>query len=90
MRDVVAGFERSYRQQYGFLMPGKPLVIEAVAVEAVGRAHDAVETIRSFPPRSGAPAPERTKRIYTGGASTMPPSTTATGCGPATRSPASR
>ena len=37
---VVAEFERSYRQQYGFLMPGKPLVVEAVAVEAIGRTHD--------------------------------------------------
>ena len=39
--DVVAEFERKYRQQYGFLMPGKPLVVEAVAVEAIGRTHDA-------------------------------------------------
>ncbi len=37
---IVAEFERRYRQQYGFLMPGKPLVIEAVAVEAIGRSHD--------------------------------------------------
>ncbi len=34
---IVADFEKRYAQQYGFLMPGKPLVIEAVAVEAVGR-----------------------------------------------------
>src|SRR4029453_7334212 len=27
--NVVAEFERKYRQQYGFLMPGKPLIIEA-------------------------------------------------------------
>ena len=37
---IVDEFERRYRQHYGFLMPGKPLVIEAVAVEAVGRSHD--------------------------------------------------
>ena len=33
MAYVVAEFERRYRQQYGFLMPGRALVIEAVAVE---------------------------------------------------------
>ena len=36
----IAEFERRYRQQYGFLMPGKPLVIEAIAVEAIGKAQD--------------------------------------------------
>ncbi len=40
MAEIVAEFERKYRQQYGFLMPGKPLVIEAIAVEAIGRTHD--------------------------------------------------
>ncbi len=34
---IVAEFERRYRQQYGFLMPGKALVVEAIAVEAIGR-----------------------------------------------------
>ena len=38
---IVAEFERRYAQQYGFLMPGKALVIEAVAVEAVGRTESA-------------------------------------------------
>src|SRR4029453_11388560 len=31
---VVAEFERKYQQQYGFLMPGRALIVEAVAVEA--------------------------------------------------------
>ena len=31
---LVADFEGRYRQQYGFLMPGRAQVIEAVAVEA--------------------------------------------------------
>ena len=50
---IVAEFERRYRQQYGFLMPGQPLVIEAVAVEAVGRTHDAREAAARFAPRAG-------------------------------------
>ena len=43
-RTSTREFARRYRQQYGFLMPDKPLVIEAVAVEVAGRAHDAAET----------------------------------------------
>ena len=65
---VVAEFERKYRQQYGFLMPGKPLVVEAAAVEAVGRAHSAGEATPRFAPRTAPLEPIRTNRIYTDGA----------------------
>jgi 5-oxoprolinase (ATP-hydrolysing) len=65
---IVAEFERKYRQQYGFLMQDKPLVIEAVAVEAVGRAHVATDAPLSFGPRAGPLAPLRINRIYTDGA----------------------
>ena len=34
-----AYFEEAYRQRYGFLMPDKALVIEALSVEAVGAAN---------------------------------------------------
>src|SRR6185369_5650429 len=66
--EVVADFERRYRQQYGFLMPGKPLIIEAVAVEAIGRAHSAGDAIAASAPRAGPLQPIRTNRIYTDGA----------------------
>ena len=52
--NVVVEFERKYRQQYGFLMPGKPLVVEAVAVEAIGRTHDARDAVPVFAPRAPA------------------------------------
>jgi 5-oxoprolinase (ATP-hydrolysing) len=65
---VVVEFERKYRQQYGFLMPGKPLVIEAVAVEAVGRTHAAADVAPAFAPRQHALAPIMSNRIYTDGA----------------------
>jgi len=64
---VVAEFERRYRQQYGFLMPGKPLVIEAVAVEAIGRTHTIGDAAPGFAPRVRALAPIATNRIYTDG-----------------------
>ena len=67
LRDVVAEFERRYAQQYGFLMPGKALVIEAIAVEAVGRTESAGERMPDFAPRAGALASIATHRVYTAG-----------------------
>src|SRR5947209_1478618 len=59
--DMVARFEAAYRKQFSFLMPGKPLIVEAVSVEAIapgevheegkiGESSDAkpVETVRMF------------------------------------------
>jgi 5-oxoprolinase (ATP-hydrolysing) len=65
---VIAAFEAKYRQQYGFLMPGKPLVIEAVAVEAIGTTYAAADSVPTFAPRAGALTRIRTNRIYTDGA----------------------
>lgn len=38
LSQVTAAFEAAYQQRFAFLMPGRPLVIEAVAVEAIGAA----------------------------------------------------
>ncbi|MFO1282739.1 MAG: hydantoinase B/oxoprolinase family protein [Burkholderiales bacterium] len=65
---VHAEFERRYRQQYGFLMPGKSLVIEAIAVEAVGRDESPVGRVPDFSRRDGPLRRIATHRIYTGGA----------------------
>ncbi|WP_029910690.1 hydantoinase B/oxoprolinase family protein [Pelobacter seleniigenes] len=34
--DMLVAFEQAHRQQFGFIVPGRPLVIEAVSVEAIG------------------------------------------------------
>jgi len=65
---IVAEFETRYARQYGFLMPGRPLVIEAAAVEAVGRTQSARDERPAFAPRPGPLAPLRIKRVFTGGA----------------------
>src|SRR5256886_3247930 len=65
--ELIAEFERRYRSQYGFLMPDKALIIEAVAVEAIGANARVEEAAAAFPPRSGALAPARAGRVYTGG-----------------------
>ncbi len=65
---IGAEFERKYRAQYGFLMPGKPLVVEAIAVEAVGRTHALDATSPEFTPRTAPLAPVKSIRLYTAGA----------------------
>ena len=67
-RPIVAEFERRYRQQYGFLMPGKGLVIEAIAVEAIGKTESAADLAPAFPPRAGPLTPLKASRVYTDGA----------------------
>ena len=49
-------------------MPGKPLVIEAIAVEAIGRAQAVEDAQPEFAPRPGPLAPLAATRIYTEGA----------------------
>ena len=42
---LLKAFEATYRQRYGFLMPGRALVVEAVAAEAIGHAQSAQEAL---------------------------------------------
>src|SRR5437899_11813962 len=58
----------SYRRQYGFFMPDKPLVIEAVAVEAVGKAGSASEETPQYAERAMPLQPLKTSRMYAAGA----------------------
>ncbi|MEO7498846.1 MAG: hydantoinase/oxoprolinase family protein, partial [Casimicrobiaceae bacterium] len=68
MAPIVAQFESRYATQYGFLMPGRALVIEAVAVEAIGRTESAADAAPTFAPRVTPLAPIRVNRVYTDGA----------------------
>jgi 5-oxoprolinase (ATP-hydrolysing) len=65
--DIVAGFEARYRRQYGFLMPDKALVIEAVAVEAIGKARSASEETPAYVERAAPLQPIKASRMYTAG-----------------------
>jgi 5-oxoprolinase (ATP-hydrolysing) len=48
--DMAAGFERAYRQQFSFLMPGKAILVEAVSVEVAAASPDGS---RGMPPGAG-------------------------------------
>ncbi|MEO8739644.1 MAG: hydantoinase B/oxoprolinase family protein [Casimicrobiaceae bacterium] len=65
---LTTEFERRYRTQYGFLMPDKALVIEAVAVEAIGSAAKPDEVVPAFTPRAPPLLPTKFNRVYIGGA----------------------
>ena len=65
---IAARFEAAHRQRYGFVMAGKPLIVEALEVEAVGET-DTVEDIELEPGARAAPlAPVATIPMYAGGA----------------------
>jgi len=63
---IVAAFEAAYRQRFAFLMPGKPLVIEAVSVEAIGAGDGSVESARGEAPLH-RPAPVTTVKLHAEG-----------------------
>ncbi len=67
--EIVARFEEAHRQRYGFVMPDRPFIVEAVSAEAVGET-DAVEdpVLEAAPRGGGAPEPAATTRMYTTGA----------------------
>ena len=57
-------FEQAHRQRYGFIMPQKALIVEAVSVEAIGRTLVPEEPVRQR--RTEAlPSPIATVPVYT-------------------------
>lgn len=66
---VVEAFETAYQARYGFLMRGKALVIEAIAVEAIGRGQRADTEPRHEIGETTPPQPSARTRIFSAGAS---------------------
>src|SRR6185295_18293100 len=64
--EIVAGFEAAYRQRFSFLMPGKPMIVEAVSVEAIVAGDAPAEPRRAEHPPRALPRRE-TVRLYSGG-----------------------
>ncbi len=71
LENMTAEFETAYRRQFSFLMPDRPLRVDAVSVEAVG-AGDAAAPGPGAPvahtmARGARPAAAQTARIYADG-----------------------
>ncbi|HJV10422.1 MAG TPA: hydantoinase/oxoprolinase family protein, partial [Burkholderiales bacterium] len=62
--DMLRDFEATYRKQFSFLMPGRPLIAEAVSVEAiaVGQVHQE----KPVAPRGEAKVAERVRMFSAG------------------------
>ena len=65
---VVAAFEEAHRQRYGFVMPEKAHIVEAVSVEVVGGTDTAEDPLLDSGPRGAALAPLAEVRMYAAGA----------------------
>jgi 5-oxoprolinase (ATP-hydrolysing) len=61
---LVAAFEQTYKQRYGFLMPNRALVIEAISSEAIGVTQSSKETPKPIAPRTIALKPNATVTAF--------------------------
>src|SRR5260221_5121962 len=62
--EIVAGFEAAHRQRFGFIVPDKAHIVEAVSVEVIGRhGTTASEQPAVTLPPSDGPAPEPLARV---------------------------
>ncbi|MBL8311914.1 MAG: hydantoinase B/oxoprolinase family protein [Burkholderiales bacterium] len=61
---LVASFETTYRQRYGFLMPGRALVIESISAEAIGQTQSASESVPQLAVRNDGLQAHATVRAY--------------------------
>ena len=64
---MVTQFEQGYHQRYGFTMPEKTLVVEAVSVEVVGKMPLPTEPVQTSP-RPHPPKPVTTVSMFTANA----------------------
>lgn len=64
--EIRAGFEAAYRQRFAFLMHERPLVVEAVSVEAIGAGDAPAEPRLPVVQAQAAPVAE-TVRVFSGG-----------------------
>jgi 5-oxoprolinase (ATP-hydrolysing) len=66
LAEMRSQFEQAYQQRYGFVLPDKPLIVEAVSVEAIGHTLTPPEPQQSTA-RTTPLVPTATVTIYTKG-----------------------
>lgn len=65
--NMIAQFESAYKKRYSFLMSDKPMIIEAISVEAIGLSADNAEIIEDLPARDGPLQASDYVRLFSGG-----------------------
>jgi 5-oxoprolinase (ATP-hydrolysing) len=63
---MAKAFEEAYLRRFSFLMPGKPITVEAVSVELTGASEPVAEGAAPRPSRE-TPARPAAARVFTGG-----------------------
>ncbi|WP_225309241.1 hydantoinase B/oxoprolinase family protein [Hypericibacter adhaerens] len=61
LKEVVARFEAAHRQRYGFIVPDKGHVLEAVSVEVIGKTESVSDPV--IEPRALKPQPRSKARV---------------------------
>ena len=64
---LIEAFEAAHRQRYGFVMAEKPLVVEAISVEAVGTTETVEDQELPASDETDPPVPAERVRIYAEG-----------------------
>ncbi|MES1991320.1 MAG: hydantoinase B/oxoprolinase family protein [Pseudomonadota bacterium] len=67
LTDVQAAFEAAHRKRFGFIAEQKPIIIEALTVETIGRDADANEAKPAVVSDAKEAMPERTVSMFTEG-----------------------
>ncbi len=66
--EIASRFAAAHRQRFGFVMPEKPLIIEAVSAEIVGSTDAAEDRIYEAPHVPSAPEAMARAKMFTGAA----------------------
>jgi 5-oxoprolinase (ATP-hydrolysing) len=64
---MAKAFDEAYLRRFSFLMPDKPVTVEAVSVELIGSSEPVGPGPASPPSRRTGPARPTTARVFTGG-----------------------
>ena len=65
---LIAAFEETHRQQFGFVIDGRGFIVEAVSVEAVGATEQAEDPVITRPADAPeTPSPAETVPLYSAG-----------------------
>ena len=66
--EIVAAFEAAHSQRYGFIVPEKAQIVEAVSAEVIGKTETVRDSVFAGSGREGPLAPRTTVRMWAGGA----------------------
>ncbi|MFM9843142.1 MAG: hydantoinase B/oxoprolinase family protein [Dongiaceae bacterium] len=64
--EIVAGFEAAHRQRYGFVVPEKAKIVEAVSVEVIGKTETVQDPELAAAPRTQPLQPKATVPMWAG------------------------